>query len=208
MKCADKIFASGEIHANLATHGAIDLREERGWHLYKINAAQIGGGCESGHIADNATTESNDERTTLDAVFGKFIVTRLYVFERLCLFPGGLANEDGYTREGVIQSVDNRLDVRSGTIRVRATLDNADGRLTPGLYARVRMSTGAPHDAMLPNEGLPWASVALGLTALGVTAAVLNFVLAEDERFPWLEILVGIGAGAVGFGAPLAVQAL
>lgn len=68
--------------------------------------------------------------------------------------------------------------------------------------------TGAPHDAMLPNEGLPWASVALGLTALGVTAAVLNFVLAEDERFPWLEILVGIGAGAVGFGAPLAVQAL
>ena len=64
----------------------------------------------------------------------------------------GLANEDGYTREGVIQSVDNRLDVRSGTIRVRATLDNADGRLTPGLYARVRMSTGAPHDAILISD--------------------------------------------------------
>jgi multidrug efflux system membrane fusion protein len=64
----------------------------------------------------------------------------------------GLANEDGYTREGVIQSVDNRLDVRSGTIRVRATLDNADGRLTPGLYARVRMSTGAPHDAILITD--------------------------------------------------------
>ena len=64
----------------------------------------------------------------------------------------GLANEDGYTRQGVIQSVDNRLDVRSGTIRVRATLDNADGRLTPGLYARVRMSTGAPHDAILISD--------------------------------------------------------
>lgn len=64
----------------------------------------------------------------------------------------GLANEDGYTREGFIQSVDNRLDVRSGTIRVRATLDNADGRLTPGLYARVRMSTGAPHDAILISD--------------------------------------------------------
>ncbi len=47
---------------------------------------------------------------------------------------------------------DNRLDVRSGTIRVRATLDNADGRLTPGLYARVRMSTGAPHDAILISD--------------------------------------------------------
>jgi multidrug efflux system membrane fusion protein len=64
----------------------------------------------------------------------------------------GLANEDGYTREGVIQSVDNRLDVRSGTIRVRATLDNADGRLTPGLYARVKMSSGAPHDAVLISD--------------------------------------------------------
>ncbi|GAQ29842.1 efflux RND transporter periplasmic adaptor subunit [Ralstonia insidiosa] len=64
----------------------------------------------------------------------------------------GLANEDGYTRQGAIQSVDNRLDVRSGTIRVRATLDNADGRLTPGLYARVRMSTGAPHDAILISD--------------------------------------------------------
>ncbi|WP_425220054.1 efflux RND transporter periplasmic adaptor subunit [Ralstonia solanacearum] len=64
----------------------------------------------------------------------------------------GLANEDGYTREGVIQSVDNRLDVRSGTIRVRATVDNADGRLTPGLYARVKMSSGTPHDAVLISD--------------------------------------------------------
>ncbi len=64
----------------------------------------------------------------------------------------GLANEDGYTREGVIQSVDNRLDVRSGTIRVRATVDNADGRLTPGLYARVKMSSGVPHDAVLISD--------------------------------------------------------
>ncbi|QOK99598.1 efflux RND transporter periplasmic adaptor subunit (plasmid) [Ralstonia pseudosolanacearum] len=64
----------------------------------------------------------------------------------------GLANEDGYTREGTIQSVDNRLDVRSGTIRVRATVDNADGRLTPGLYARVKMGNGAPHDAVLISD--------------------------------------------------------
>lgn len=64
----------------------------------------------------------------------------------------GLANEDGYTREGTIQSVDNRLDVRSGTIRVRATVDNADGRLTPGLYARVKMGSGAPHDAVLISD--------------------------------------------------------
>ena len=45
----------------------------------------------------------------------------------------GLANEDGYTREGVIQSVDNRLDVRSGTIRVRAAFDDHVERELRGL---------------------------------------------------------------------------
>jgi multidrug efflux system membrane fusion protein len=48
----------------------------------------------------------------------------------------GLANETGYSRSGVIDSVDNRLDTSSGTIRVRARFDNADGTLVPGLYAR------------------------------------------------------------------------
>jgi multidrug efflux system membrane fusion protein len=38
--------------------------------------------------------------------------------------------------KGKIHSVDNRLDTRSGTIRVRAIFDNADGRLLPGLYAK------------------------------------------------------------------------
>ena len=44
------------------------------------------------------------------------------------------------------------LATERNTIRVRATLDNADGRLTPGLYARVKMSSGAPHDAVLISD--------------------------------------------------------
>lgn len=64
----------------------------------------------------------------------------------------GLANEDGHPHEGRIQSVDNRLDPKSGTIRVRAVFDNADGRLLPGLYARVKLGGNAPHDAVLVND--------------------------------------------------------
>ncbi|WER48622.1 efflux RND transporter periplasmic adaptor subunit [Cupriavidus sp. WKF15] len=64
----------------------------------------------------------------------------------------GLANEDGNPHEGKIHSVDNRLDTRSGTIRVRAVFDNADGRLLPGLYAKVKLGGGAPHDAVLIND--------------------------------------------------------
>ncbi|MFM0123714.1 efflux RND transporter periplasmic adaptor subunit [Paraburkholderia sp. RL18-101-BIB-B] len=64
----------------------------------------------------------------------------------------GLANEDGYSRKGAVTSVDNRLDTSSGTIRVRATLDNADGALVPGLYARVKVGGGAPHPAILIDD--------------------------------------------------------
>jgi membrane fusion protein, multidrug efflux system len=64
----------------------------------------------------------------------------------------GLANESGYSREGTIESVDNRLDTSSGTIRVRARFDNADGTLVPGLYARIKVSGSAPHPALLVDD--------------------------------------------------------
>lgn len=64
----------------------------------------------------------------------------------------GLANETGYSRSGTIDSVDNRLDTSSGTIRVRARFDNADGTLVPGLYARVRVGGSEPHPALLVDD--------------------------------------------------------
>ncbi len=64
----------------------------------------------------------------------------------------GLANEDDYPREGVIDSVDNQLDTTSGTIRVRARFDNKDGALLPGLFARVEVGGGSPHPAVLVDD--------------------------------------------------------
>ncbi|HTJ94052.1 MAG TPA: efflux RND transporter periplasmic adaptor subunit, partial [Pararobbsia sp.] len=64
----------------------------------------------------------------------------------------GLANEDGYSRDGVVDSVDNQLDTTSGTIRVRARFENKDGALLPGLFARVEVGGGAPHAAVLVDD--------------------------------------------------------
>ncbi|MBB5411771.1 multidrug efflux system membrane fusion protein [Paraburkholderia sp. HC6.4b] len=64
----------------------------------------------------------------------------------------GLADESGYSRSGTIESVDNRLDTSSGTIRVRAKFDNADGALIPGLYARLKVGGSAPHPALLIDD--------------------------------------------------------
>lgn len=64
----------------------------------------------------------------------------------------GLANETGYSREGVVRSVDNRIDTSSGTIRVRAVFNNPDGLLVPGMYARIRLGGTEPREAVLVEE--------------------------------------------------------
>jgi multidrug efflux system membrane fusion protein len=64
----------------------------------------------------------------------------------------GLANEDGFSREGKVASVDNQLNTGSGTIRVRARFDNADASLVPGLYARIKVGGGTPHPAVLIDD--------------------------------------------------------
>lgn len=63
----------------------------------------------------------------------------------------GLANETGYPRSGKLSSLDNRMDATSGTIRLRAIFDNADGKLVPGLYARVRFG-GTARNAILIDD--------------------------------------------------------
>jgi membrane fusion protein, multidrug efflux system len=64
----------------------------------------------------------------------------------------GLADQDGHPVEGRIHSVDNRLDTSSGTIRVRAIFDNPGGQLIPGLYARIRLGSGTPREAVLIDD--------------------------------------------------------
>lgn len=64
----------------------------------------------------------------------------------------GLANETGMPHKGRIGSFDNRIDPRSGTIRVRAVFDNVDGSLIPGLFANVRIGSAQMQQAVLVNE--------------------------------------------------------
>jgi membrane fusion protein, multidrug efflux system len=64
----------------------------------------------------------------------------------------GLANEEGTPRRGRIEFVDNKLDPQSGTIRVRAMFENRDGLLTPGLFARLKVSGGGERTAVLISD--------------------------------------------------------
>jgi RND family efflux transporter MFP subunit len=64
----------------------------------------------------------------------------------------GLANEKGFPHEGTINFVDNQLNPRTGTMRLRGTFPNKDNVLVPGLFARIRMPFGHRRKALLISE--------------------------------------------------------
>jgi multidrug efflux system membrane fusion protein len=53
---------------------------------------------------------------------------------------------------GHLQLVDNQVDAKSGTVRVRAVFDNKDGSLMPGQFAKLRMGQVRNASALLVNE--------------------------------------------------------
>ncbi|MDZ7278481.1 efflux RND transporter periplasmic adaptor subunit [Pantoea eucrina] len=64
----------------------------------------------------------------------------------------GLTGERGYPHRGTVDFLDNQLTASTGTIRMRATLDNAQRQFTPGLFARVRLPGSADFTALLVDD--------------------------------------------------------
>jgi RND family efflux transporter MFP subunit len=64
----------------------------------------------------------------------------------------GLANEAGHPHRGVINFIDNQVNPRTGTLRVRGVFPNPDEALSPGYFARVRVPIGSPHKALLITD--------------------------------------------------------
>ena len=64
----------------------------------------------------------------------------------------GLANEEGFPHEGTINFVDNQVNPKTGTIRVRGVFANKGQVLLPGFFARVRVPIGRPHKALLISD--------------------------------------------------------
>lgn len=63
-----------------------------------------------------------------------------------------LADEEGFPHKGHIESFDNKLDPQSGSILLRTVFPNADGRIVPGLFARIRVPGSAKYPALLVDE--------------------------------------------------------
>ncbi|WP_338864962.1 efflux RND transporter periplasmic adaptor subunit [Myxococcus stipitatus] len=63
-----------------------------------------------------------------------------------------LRGEEGFSREARLDFLDNQVSAETGTARARAVLPNPDGKLTAGLYARVRLETGAARPTLLIQD--------------------------------------------------------
>jgi len=82
---------------------------------------------------------------------------------------------------GQLQLVDNQVDAKSGTVRVRARFDNADGGLIPGQFARLRMGQAATAPALLVNE-----------RAVGTDQNKRYVIVVDNEnKAAWREVTLG-----------------
>jgi RND family efflux transporter MFP subunit len=64
----------------------------------------------------------------------------------------GVAGEEGYSHQGVIDFVDNQFNPDTGTLRLRGVFPNPAEILSPGMFARIRLRIGEPHKALLVSE--------------------------------------------------------
>jgi membrane fusion protein, multidrug efflux system len=87
--------------------------------------------------------------------------------------------------QGQLTTLDNQIDVTTGTLRLRAELDNADGELWPGQFVTLQLETGTSSNAtVVPaaaiQQGLNGAFVYRVLNGKAEMASVVTSYL-DDE---------------------------
>jgi membrane fusion protein, multidrug efflux system len=99
----------------------------------------------------------------------------------------GTMGQEGTPLEGRLQLIDNQVNAKSGTVRVRAVFDNKDGSLMPGQFARVRLGQSAKQQALLINE-----------RAVGTDQSKrFVMVVGADNKAEYREVTLGAPAGGL-----------
>lgn len=93
----------------------------------------------------------------------------------------GIADEEGFPHLGQVDYASPRLNWSSGTRTLRAVFANSDGRLKPGLFARIRLSKSRPYLALL----VPDKAVVTNLGQKGV------WVMDENHTVSLRPVVLG-----------------
>ena len=92
-----------------------------------------------------------DEATYLELVVRARAIESGKVSGKM-LVQVGLMTDAGFPHAGEFDFLGNRVDRSTGTIRARAIVKNPDGRLAPGLFARVNLVTAEPVQTVLIDD--------------------------------------------------------
>ncbi len=110
----------------------------------------------------------------------------------------------GATWDGAITTVNPEVDVNTRNVRVRATLENPDGRLRPGMFARVEILSGAPRSTVVvPATSVLYAPFGDSVYVLEkkteagqeTLRARQRFVRLGERRGDFVAVVSGLEAG-------------
>ena len=86
-----------------------------------------------------------------------------------------------FRAQGTINFAENRVDPDTGTWRLRGKFDNHDNALSPGLFVRIRLPIGLPHQAILISE-----------EALGTDQGQkFIYIIVDDGKAEYRRVKVG-----------------
>lgn len=97
----------------------------------------------------------------------------------------GLANDNAFPYAAIIEAIDNQMDTRSGTVRVRARIDRVSPEMLPGLQARVRLQGGKPYNAVMVDDAV------VGTDQDRKYVLIVNAQNKVERRFVELGVLQG-----------------
>jgi RND family efflux transporter MFP subunit len=108
----------------------------------------------------------------------------------------GLFDEQGFPHSGKIDFVDNRLNPATGSMQLRAVFDNKNGRFTPGLSARVKVSAGKPYEATLvPDRAITTDQTRKIVLVVGPNRLVESREVKPGALIDGMRVVTGVKPG-------------
>jgi len=102
----------------------------------------------------------------------------------------------GESLTGTVYAIDPQIDEKGRSLLLRARVANPDGRLRPGMFATVRLSTGAAGEMLvIPEEAIVLQSSGQKVYRVVAGKVELVAVTTGKRRQGEVEILTGLSVG-------------